>query len=154
MRNHFIFGWREACRRFIQDRGHCYFGYHHIRKRYPFNPNIPPKVLLKTLHGFGPILGINNQRYQRICVFLFLFLSSLERRTIFNVMSVCTTTLLVFVLCLRKKLESFSLFSSLKGTCNPRLAMLVVGLIPPDLLMTLNILSIYPSVRIFSSSML
>ena len=55
-----------------------------------------------------------------------------------TVISVATATLLVLILCLSKKLTIFKYFSDLKETCNPRLATLVMGLIPPGLLMTLH----------------
>ena len=108
---------------------------------------MPPKVLLQTLHDVRPILGINHRRYQRIRV------RSRKRRTFIKVILVVTAILPVLTLCLRKKLESFRLFSDLKETCNRRLATLVMGLIPPGLLTTLHILSISPTVIISSSSM-
>ena len=71
---HLIFVWREVCCRFIWARGQEFFGSHQIRKRYLFNSNITHKVLLQTLHGFRPILGINHRRYQRILVLLLALL--------------------------------------------------------------------------------
>ena len=77
--NHIIFGWREAHLRFIQARGHRFFGSYYIRKRYHFNTNMPPKLLLQTLHGFCPIIGINHWRYQSIRMFPFALLDLTQK---------------------------------------------------------------------------
>ena len=78
-RNNLVFGWQESRLRFLRDWSHCFFGSHHIRKRYPFNSNIPHKVFLQTLHVFWPILGIIHRRYQRIRVLIFALLEFTQK---------------------------------------------------------------------------
>ena len=78
-RNHIIFVLQEARRIFIRSRGHRFFRSHHIIKRYPFNSNIPHKLLLQTLNGFRPIIGINHRRYRSIRVLLFALLELTQK---------------------------------------------------------------------------
>ena len=114
---------------------------------------MPPKVLLKNLHGFGQFLGSITGDTKVYVSSFSLSLRSCKMRTFPNVVLVTTAKLPVLTLCLSKNLASFSLFSGLKETCKQRLETLVMGLIQPCLLIILHRLSIYPSVRILSSSM-